>query len=341
MKPIIIAGPCSAESREQVLYCAKALKEIGADAFRAGIWKPRTHPGAFEGIGEAGLEWLAEASRETGLPACTEVASTRHIEKCLDAGIRTMWIGARTTTNPILIQELADCLSGTGVKLWIKNPVSPDLELWAGAVERFQRSGISDLGLIHRGFTSLNAAPYRNSPMWSLAVCMKTRFPELPFVCDPSHMAGDRAYIKEIAQRSLDIGFDGLMMEVHPNPDCAKSDARQQLTPEDLQKLLECLVLRDGSSPSNPDADIRLEELRGKIDLIDEKLLELLSSRMEVSRRIGEIKAGTGMQIIQPERWDEVMARVLAEASAQNLSRDLVESIYELIHGASVSEQKY
>lgn len=338
MKPYIIAGPCSAESEEQVLTAATALKETGADAIRAGLWKPRTHPGSFEGVGECGLEWLVKASKTTGLPVCTEVASVSHIEKCLEAGLDMLWIGSRSTTNPMLVQEMADCLKGCSAEIWIKNPVSPDIELWSGAVERLRKAGIDRLGLIHRGFSSISAAPYRNSPIWPIAVRMRTRHPELPLLCDPSHIAGDRAYVRDISQRALDIGFNGLMVEVHPCPDTALSDAKQQLSPEEFASMLGLLVTRD--TLTNSDLRLRLEEMRSKIDAVDDRILEALAARMQLSREIGTIKAAGGMSIIQKDRWEAIVERNNTEAEALGLDKAFVEAVFDLIHGASVQEQK-
>ena len=337
-RPYIIAGPCSAESEEQVMGTATALKAVGVGVFRAGIWKPRTHPGCFEGIGEKGLDWLRRVKDELGMKVCTEVASFRHVEACLKAGVDILWVGARTTANPFLVQEIAKSLAGTDTPVLIKNPISPDLELWAGAVERFRRQGVDDLGLIHRGCTTSKKIIYRNSPEWHVAVGMKSRFPELPFLCDPSHMAGKSEYVAELSQKALDLGFDGLMIESHRDPSCALSDAAQQLTPDGVAALLSSLKVRRNDSD---EAGYRaaIETLRARIDVIDKEIVEALGERMEVSREIGRIKKESNISIIQTLRWESLMAGVRADAAAHGLDPDDIAAIFDRIHGASVAEQ--
>ena len=334
----VIAGPCSAESEEQVMKTAAGLKLHGISTFRAGIWKPRTHPGCFEGVGSKGLPWLERVKTELGMRVCTEVAGAKHVEACLSHGIDLVWIGARTTANPFLVQEIAESLRGTDVEVLVKNPVNPDIELWVGAIERLRLQGVSRLGVIHRGFSTFDKIRYRNAPDWSVAVEMRSRYPELPFFCDPSHMGGKRAYVAEIAQRALDLGLDGLMVESHCDPSCALSDADQQLRPDDLAAILSGLVVRRSDAE---DESYRqdMRELRDRMDLVDDSLVRLLSERMELSRRIGDVKKRSNVAIIQTVRWDEVMDRVNANPSAMSLDRKFLGRIFNVIHEASIAEQ--
>lgn len=335
----VISGPCSAESEEQVMQTARQLKEAGIKVFRAGIWKPRTYPGSFEGVGAAGLEWLKKVQAEYGLKVATEVACERHVRECLAAGIDLLWIGARTTANPFLVQEIADALVGTDAIVLVKNPVNPDPDLWAGAVERIHRAGIRKLGIIHRGFSTVDRKVYRNDPLWSMAIEMHSRFPDLPFFVDPSHIAGRAEYVREIAQRSLDLGFEGLMIESHCNPAAALSDAEQQLTPSQLGEMLSCgLVVRSKDSDS-PQWKNNIHELRARIDILDEEILRMLSSRMEVSRQIGRYKKENNVAILQTSRWDEVLASVLEKGRAQGLSESFIKDIFNTIHEESVEAQ--
>ena len=312
-KPMVIAGPCSAETEEQVLETARGLRALGINMFRAGIWKPRTHPGCFEGIGTQGLRWLQRVKQETGLKVCTEVANEKHVYECLKYGIDMVWVGARTTANPFMVQEIANALRDTDMPVLVKNPVNPDLDLWIGALERLNMAGIKKLGVIHRGFTSFRklgvihrgfstsaAIPYRNDPGWKIAVELRTRYPELPFFADPSHMGGARGYILELSQRALDLGLDGLMIESHCNPECPLSDASQQLTPAQLHDLLGEIRVREKQS-DDKDFTENLQQLRANIDVIDEELLKLLQSRMEISRQIGEYKKAHNGAIVQAQ----------------------------------------
>ena len=285
--PLVIAGPCSAESELQVMMTAKGLHEFGIHVFRAGIWKPRTHPGSFEGVGTPGLKWLQKVKNEYGMKVCTEVANEKHVYECLKYGIDMVWIGARTTANPFLVQEIADALRDTDIPVLVKNPVNPDIDLWVGALERLNQAGIRKLGVIHRGFSTSQKIPYRNFPGWQMAVELRTRYPKLPFFADPSHMGGSRQYLKELSQRAMDLGLDGLMIESHCDPSCALSDAKQQLVPSDLKALLESLTVRQKVS-NDKEYNEGIEQLRSQIDIIDENLLVALGSRMEISRRIGE-----------------------------------------------------
>ena len=293
-RPSVIAGPCSAETQEQVMETAKGLKDLGINVFRAGIWKPRTHPGSFEGIGTEGLGWLQQIKKEYGLKVSTEVASEKHVYECIKFGVDLVWLGARTTANPFLVQEIADALKGTDIPVLVKNPVNPDLDLWIGALERLNRAGIKKLGVIHRGFSTFEKIKYRNDPQWQVAIELRSRYPELPFFVDPSHLGGSKDYIREISQRSLDLGFEGLMIESHCNPTCAWSDAKQQLTPPELSDLLyNQITVRDADSDS-PQWKENIDQLRAKIDVIDENLLYTLASRMKVSRQIGQYKKEIG-----------------------------------------------
>ncbi len=337
-RPLIIAGPCSAESEIQVMETARRLKDLGIGVFRAGLWKPRTHPNTFEGVGAAGLKWLQRVKSELGMKICTEVACEKHIFDCLKFGVDMVWIGARTTANPFLVQELADALKDVDMPVLVKNPVSPDPDLWAGALERFSQAGIKKLGVIHRGFSTSGRIKYRNSPEWKIAIEFRSRYPEIPFFCDPSHIAGDRKYVREISQRSLDLGLDGLMIESHCDPTCALSDAAQQLTPADLGVMLRGLTVREQDSDS-PDYRENIDQLRARIDIIDEDLLSLLGERMEVSRRIGEYKKLNNIAILQTSRWDSVLEKVLSKGAELGLPAEFVKMIFNGIHDASVAVQ--
>lgn len=337
-RPLIIAGPCSAESEIQVMETARRLKDLGIGVFRAGLWKPRTHPNTFEGVGAAGLKWLQRVKSELGMKICTEVACEKHIFDCLKFGVDMVWIGARTTANPFLVQELADALKDVDMPVLVKNPVSPDPDLWAGALERFSQAGIKKLGVIHRGFSTSGRIKYRNSPEWKIAIEFRSRYPEIPFFCDPSHIAGDRKYVLEISQRSLDLGLDGLMIESHCDPTCALSDAAQQLTPADLGVMLRGLTVREQDSDS-PDYRENIDQLRARIDIIDEDLLSLLGERMEVSRRIGEYKKLNNIAILQTSRWDSVLEKVLSKGAELGLPSEFVKMIFNGIHDASVAVQ--
>ena len=337
-RPCVIAGPCSAETEEQVLTTAEGLKKIGINVFRAGIWKPRTHPGSFEGVGTAGLRWMQKVKKEYGMRICTEVASEKHVFECLKYGIDMVWIGARTTANPFLVQEIAEALRDTDIPVLVKNPVNPDLDLWIGALERFNAQGIKKLGAIHRGVSSSAKIKYRNAPQWEMAVELRARYPELPVFADPSHMAGKREYLQELSQMAMDLGLVGLMVESHCDPSCALSDAAQQLVPADLIAMLESLVVRDSATEDEKFNDT-LRQLRAQIDVMDENLIFTLASRMKVSRQIGELKKQNSIAIVQPGRWDAVLEKVAASASAYGLDTAFVKRLFNLIHDASVAEQ--
>lgn len=337
-RPLLIAGPCSAESEVQVMQTARGLKALGVNVFRAGIWKPRTHPNNFEGIGTPGLKWLQRVKNELGMKVSTEVASERHIFDCLKFGVDMVWIGARTTANPFLVQEIADALKDTDIPVLVKNPVNPDIDLWIGALERLNQAGIRKLGVIHRGFSTTEKIQYRNSPGWQLAVELRTRYPQMPFFADPSHMGGSREYLHEISQRALDLGLDGLMIESHCDPACALSDARQQLTPEDFGKLMAGLTVREPDSDS-PEYKENIDQLRAQIDIIDENLLYALSTRMNVSRSIGKYKKEHNIAILQTSRWDAVLSQMVEKAKAYGLPEDFIKVVFNAIHEESVQQQ--
>ena len=338
-KPSVVAGPCSAETEEQVMETAKGLKEMGINVFRAGIWKPRTHPGCFEGIGVEGLAWLQRIQKEYGLKVSTEVASEKHVQECLKHGVDLLWLGARTTANPFLVQEIADALKGTDIPVLVKNPVNADLDLWIGALERLNGAGVKKLGVIHRGFSTFDKIKYRNDPQWQIAIELRSRYPELPFFVDPSHMGGSREYIHEISQRSLDLGFEGLMIESHCNPSVAWSDAKQQLVPEELSDLLyNKLTVRNVDSDS-PEWKENIDQLRAKIDVIDENLLYALGSRMKISRQIGEYKRDNNIAIIQASRWDSLLGKVVEKGKEYGLAENFLNDVFNAIHEASVEIQ--
>ena len=337
-RPMVIAGPCSAESEEQVMETARGLAERGIHVFRAGIWKPRTHPGSFEGVGIPGLKWLKRVKEETGMKVCTEVASEKHVYECLKYGVDMVWMGARTSANPFLMQEIADALQDTDIPVLVKNPVNPDLDLWIGALERLNRAGVRKLGVIHRGFSTTENTPYRNAPGWQLAIELRSRYPEMPFFADPSHMGGDRKYLQELSQRAMDLGLEGLMVESHCNPSVALSDAKQQLTPADLLSMLESLQIREKDSG---DKEYRegIDQLRAQIDIIDENLLYTFGSRMGVSRKIGAYKRSHNVAILQMGRWDQLLGAMKEKARAYGLSEKFVEDVFNAIHEESVRVQ--
>ena len=337
-RPCVVAGPCSAESEEQVMETARGLKEIGINVYRAGIWKPRTHPGCFEGAGVPGLKWLQKVRREYGMRICTEVANERHVFECLKHGVDMVWLGARTTANPFLVQEIAEALRDTDIPVLVKNPVNPDLDLWIGAFERLAAQGVRKLGAIHRGVSTASKIKYRNLPQWEMAVELRSRYPELPMFADPSHMGGKREYLFELSQRAMDLGLDGLMIESHCDPSCALSDASQQLTPSALIRLLESLVVRDAVT-SDEQFNENLSRLRAQIDVLDENLIFTLASRMKVSRSIGGLKKENSVAIVQPTRWDEVLEKVSTSAAGYGLDTEFVKRIFNIIHEASVAEQ--
>jgi chorismate mutase len=336
-KPLIIAGPCSAETPDQVLKTASAISEMGIGIFRAGIWKPRTRPNAFEGIGGKGLEWLQEVRSSTGMLISTEVANVRHIYEALRAGMDIIWIGARTTANPFAMQEIADSLRGIDIPVFVKNPVNPDVDLWQGAIERLYEAGINRIGAIHRGVSSFEKTEYRNLPKWQMPIELKRRIPSLPMICDPSHIGGDRKLIKRISQKALDLDYDGLMIETHWDPDKAWTDAKQQLSPKELKALLDALIIRevhpDGISYES------LEELRSAIDLHDDQLLAIIKNRMAVVHKIAAYKKQNNMTILQPSRWDEILNKKINTADKGSLSDKMIKRIFTAIHQESIRQQ--
>lgn len=335
-KPIIIAGPCSAETEEQVMTTARQLAENGVKIFRAGIWKPRTHPGGFEGVGEKGLEWLAKVKAETGMMTATEVATRQHVIQAVAAGVDVLWIGARTSANPFAMQEIADAIQETGADLpvLIKNPVNPDLELWIGAMQRIYNAGIRRIGAIHRGFSAYGKHLYRNMPQWRIPIELRRRYPGLPVFCDPSHIGGKRELVASISQQALDMSFSGLIIESHCDPDCAWSDKAQQITPEVLNFILHTLVLRDQSTSTES-----LALLRQQIDRIDDDLIELLDKRMHVAREIGQYKKEHSMPVIQAGRYSDLMQRRVKAAESLGMAPEFMKSVLAAIHEESVRQQ--
>jgi len=339
MKPFVIAGPCSAESRQQLLQTATQLKEVGIDVFRAGIWKPRTHPGSFEGVGSTALEWLREVKMTLGMKVACEVASPSHVEQALRHEVDILWIGARTSANPFLVQEIAQSLRGLDIPVYVKNPVSHDLDLWVGAFERLKQCGITTLAAVHRGVTPIQRGKYRNDPAWDMAIQLKSRIPGIPVYCDPSHMGGEAEYVKELSQRALDLGFEGLMVEVHCDPACALSDQRQQLSPVQLVQMLGSLKVRDASA-GNEDARTTLARMRAQIDELDEALLLTLSQRQDVSEKIGKFKKDNNIAILQSGRWEEVLSAALKRGEELGLDKEFVREVFNLIHEYSISKQR-
>ncbi len=338
-RPLIIAGPCSAESEEQLLSTAQALAATGkVDILRAGIWKPRTKPGTFEGAGVEALPWLAKAREMTGLAVATEVANAKHVEHAQAFDVDVFWIGARTTSNPFSTQEVAEALRGTEKRVFVKNPVNGDIDLWCGAVERLLACGVKNLGLIHRGFSGFGAGALRNAPMWHLALEMRRRMPELPMICDPSHICGCREYIADIAQQAADLDYDGLMIESHINPAEAWSDAKQQLTPESFAALLDNIKWRAGES-SSESYKMALMGLREQIDSLDREILQLLSERMNVAEQIGRIKRENDVRILQTARWEDIMKRVLMSSHSLGLSEQFLRTMLDAVHVESIEHQ--
>ncbi len=336
-KPFIVSGPCSCETEEQMMETAVRLKGQGISALRAGIWKPRTRPGMFEGIGKTGLAWLVNAAKEINLPATVEVATGQHVEDALKAGIDILWVGARTTVNPFSVQEVADALSGVDIPVMVKNPINPDLQLWMGGIERINKAGIKRIGAIHRGFSSYEKTKYRNKPMWELPIELRRLNPNLPIIVDPSHICGKRDLIQSVAQKALDLDFDGLMIESHRDPDNAWSDAAQQVTPERLGEILRSLVVRKASLDDHAE-DILLM-LRQQIDRIDNYMLEIMGERMEIARKIGEFKLENGITILQTNRWDEIINDRADKAAKKELTREFIVEMMEAIHQESIRHQ--
>lgn len=337
-RPFLITGPCSAESPEQVMSVSKEIAKNGnAHVLRAGIWKPRTRPDSFEGMGAIALPWLVDAGKETGLPVTTEIANRHHAELALKAGIDILWIGARTTVNPFAIQEIADVLKGVDIPVMVKNPVNPDLELWIGAFERLEKAGIKELAAIHRGFSVYKHPKYRNVPTWELPIALKERLPEIPVICDPSHITGRRDLLLEVSQKAMDLNFEGLMIETHPNPDKAWSDAAQQVTPHGLKNIIDNLILR--SREISPTDSSALEELRHKITNLDDRLFDLLSTRMSLSEQVGLFKREHNITILQQEHWARIISTRLGKADDYKLTERFVRQIMDAIHQESIRHQ--
>ena len=338
-RPLIISGPCSAETEEQVLETATRLAKTGKiDMLRAGIWKPRTKPGMFEGNGVKSLPWLLQAKKITRIPTTVEVATAKHVEDALQFEVDVLWIGARTTVNPFSVQEVADALRGVHIPVLIKNPINPDLELWSGAIERMQKVGLTQLGMIHRGFSSYGNTEFRNAPMWHLPIEMKRRFPGMPLICDPSHICGNRAMLQSVAQKSIDLDFDGLMIESHIDPDNAWSDAKQQVTPGRLLEMLEELVRRNENSTETEFINA-LTTLREQINQVDDELLTLLGQRMKLSDKIGQYKKDNNITILQTNRWNEILERAFKKGEAMGLTREFITRYFDAVHMESIQHQ--
>ena len=337
--PLVIAGPCSAETEDQVLKIAHELKNSDVSIFRAGIWKPRTRPGGFEGVGEIGLKWLQKAKAETGLLMATEVATAAHVKLALEHDIDVLWIGARTTVNPFAVQEIADALQGTDKIVLLKNPVNPDLSLWIGGLERLYNANIKKLGVIHRGFSTYEKTKYRNNPEWQIAIDLQNRFPDLPLICDPSHITGKRDMIQEVSQQALDLNYDGLIIETHIDPDNAWSDAAQQVTPATLKQMFVNLRVRKVSDDES-EYNQKMAKLRMQIDEFDGKLLEILGNRMKVADKIGLLKKEKNVAILQNQRWNEILGKMILEGEEKGLSNEFVMHLFKAIHQESISHQE-
>ena len=339
-RPLIISGPCSAESEEQMLQTAQQVAATAkVDMLRAGIWKPRTRPGTFEGVGTKGLPWLQQAKKITGLPVTVEVATAKQAEDALHFNVDVLWIGARTTVNPFSVQEVADALRGVDVPVLIKNPINPDIELWMGAVERISKVGVKQIGLIHRGFSTFGNTEYRNAPMWHLAIEMKLRNPDMMMLCDPSHICGRRETILDVAQKAIDLDYDGLMIEAHIDPDKAWSDAKQQVTPERLKEILDSIIWRKEDINSD-EFHAALEKLRQQINHLDDELMQLLGQRMKIADQIGQYKRDNNITILQTTRWNEIIERAFQKAELMGLSKEFITKYFDAVHMESINHQK-
>ena len=337
--PLVIGGPCSAETEEQVLKIAHELKDTDVTVYRAGIWKPRTRPGMFEGVGAIGLGWLKKVKEETGLLTATEVANKDHVKLALDNDVDILWIGARSTVSPFIMQEIADALEGTDKIVLVKNPVNPDLALWLGGVERLYTANIKNLGLIHRGFSTYEKTKYRNIPEWQIAIEVKNKFPDLPMICDPSHIGGKRDMIFDISQAALDLNFDGLMIETHTDPDNAWSDAAQQVTPTRLVEIMNDLKVRKVTTDEEAYQQA-LSNLRAQIDVIDETLLDTLGKRMKTAVEIGTIKKDNNVAVLQNKRWNEILGKMILEGQERNLSEEFILRVFKAVHQESINQQE-
>ncbi len=337
--PLVIAGPCSAETEAQVLQIAHELKDTDVNYYRAGIWKPRTRPGNFEGVGAIGLKWLQQVKKETGLKTATEVANRAHVDLALEHDIDLLWIGARSTVSPFIVQEIADALEGTDKIVLVKNPVNPDLSLWLGAVERLYTANIKNLGVIHRGFSTYEKTKFRNIPEWQLAIELQTRFPDLPLINDPSHITGKRDMVFDISQTALDLNFDGLMIETHCDPDNAWSDAAQQVTPKKLVQIMEDLKIRK-ETDEEAEYSSKLSNLRAQIDIIDNQLIDMLGKRMNVSDGIGQLKKQRNVAVLQTNRWNAILGKMILEGESKGLSEEFVLKMFKAIHQESINHQE-
>jgi chorismate mutase len=337
--PLVVAGPCSAETEDQVLKIAHELKDSDVNYFRAGIWKPRTRPGNFEGVGALGLKWLQKVKAETGMKTATEVANAAHVKLALEHDIDLLWIGARSTVSPFIVQEIADALEGTDKIVLVKNPVNPDLALWLGGIERLYSANIKNLGVIHRGFSTYEKTRYRNNPEWQIAIELQNRFPDLPLICDPSHITGKRDMIFEVSQTALDLNFNGLMIETHTDPDNAWSDAAQQVTPDSLIQMMEDLKIRKAT---DTEADYRnaLNTLRTQIDVIDHQLIDILGKRMKIADAIGELKKDKNVAVLQSKRWNEILGKMILEGEQNKLSEEFILRVFKAIHQESINHQE-
>jgi chorismate mutase len=337
--PLVIAGPCSAETEEQVLKIAHELKDTDVNYFRAGIWKPRTRPGNFEGVGALGLKWLQKVKEETGLKTCTEVANAAHVKLALEYDVDLLWIGARSTVSPFIMQEIADALQGTDKIVLVKNPINPDLSLWLGGIERLYTAGIKNLGAIHRGFSTYEKTKYRNIPEWQLAIEFQNKFPDLPLISDPSHITGNREMIFDVSQTALDLNFDGLMIETHYDPENAWSDAAQQVTPEKLVQIMRDLKIRKESDPE-AEYNSELSNLRAQIDVIDGQLIEMLGKRMKISDGIGALKKQKNVAVLQSNRWNQILGAMILEGESKGLSEEFILKMFKAIHQESINHQE-
>ena len=337
--PLVIAGPCSAETEEQVLKIAHELKDSDVNYYRAGIWKPRTRPGNFEGVGALGLGWLKKVKEETGIKTCTEVANAAHVKLAIENDVDLLWIGARSTVSPFIMQEIADALGETDKIVLVKNPVNPDLALWLGGIERLYTAGVKNLGAIHRGFSTYDKSKYRNNPEWQIAIEFQNRFPDLPLICDPSHITGKRDMIFDVSQTALDLNFDGLMIETHFDPDNAWSDAAQQVTPTSLKQIMEDLKIR---KETETDSSYRnsLENLRAQINVVDDQLIDLLGKRMKVADQIGALKKEQNVAVLQSRRWNEILGNMVLEGEQKGLSEEFVLRMFKAIHQESINHQE-
>ncbi|WP_343328822.1 bifunctional 3-deoxy-7-phosphoheptulonate synthase/chorismate mutase type II [Polaribacter staleyi] len=337
--PLVIAGPCSAETEEQVLKIAHELKDSDVSYFRAGIWKPRTRPGMFEGVGEIGLRWLKKVKEETGMKTCTEVANAAHVKLAIENDVDLLWIGARSTVSPFIMQEIADALAGTDKIVLVKNPVNPDLALWLGGIERLYTAGIKNLGAIHRGFSTYEKSKYRNTPEWQLAIEFQNKFPDLPLINDPSHITGKRDMIFDVCQTALDLNFDGLMIETHFDPENAWSDAAQQVTPDALKQIMVDLKVKKETETAVSYRE-PLENLRAQINVVDDQLIDLLGKRMQVADKIGQLKKDQNVAVLQSRRWNEILGNMVLEGSSKGLSEEFVLKMFKAIHQESINHQE-